>query len=495
MAEVIEAWTAKYEKLTRLAFGRRSERLHAVDLRQLGLFNEAEQDAPKAPDHELRLPQKGRGRQGGGRRRPPKELERIERLHDVPLADRLCPCCGNSRPKIGEDRSEELEIIPAKALVVVHVRPKYGPCSCDGFDDEEDQAVIQERAPAKIAPGSIFSNRTIAHLLAAKYVDGVPFYRQEKIARRMGVDIERSVMARLAIRTSDRLKRLLELMLGDLRDSPVVRMDETPIQVLKEVGRSPSSESRMWVTMGYCEAGEIIYFHYASSRSGTVAEGILGSAWRGYLQTDGYSGYTALGERKGIEHVGCWAHIRRNFYELYVLQGKQGPTLEILDFIKRLYTIEADLRARGEHQEIDLQWFMAERTAKAQAAFTDIFAWLTDQHARVAPQGPMGKAIGYALGQFDRAVRYIEHPLLTPDTNLIENAIRPFVIGRKAWMFADTPAGATASAALYSLVETAKTNDHEPYRYLCHLFEMVPRAENDEALSLLLPYRLDPTAY
>lgn len=483
------------QKLNRMAWGRRSERLHEGDHRQLGLFNEAEQEAPTAPEQELKPPRQPRGRQGGGRRRPPAALERVERLHDLSEEKRQCPCCGKPRPRIGEDRSEEIEIIPAKAVVVVHVRPKYGPCSCDGFDDEEDRAIIQERAPAKIATGSVFSNRTIAQMLSAKFVDGVPFHRQEKVIARMGVDIGRSVMARLAIRTADRLGRFFELMLGDIRGSPVVRMDETPIQVLKEEGRSPSTESRMWVATGYCEAGEIVYFRYASSRAGAVAKDIIGDEWRGYLQTDGYSGYTALGEREGVDHVGCWAHIRRKFHELYVLQGKQGHLLEILTLIKALYEIERDLRERGEREEIDIQWFQAERSARAKLVFTAISTWLTTQHALVAPQGPLGKALTYTMGQFDRAIRYVEHPLLTPDNNPTENAIRPFVIGRKNWMFADTPAGAAASASLYSLIETAKANGHEPYRYLCHLFDTVPRIEGDEALAALLPYRLDPQSY
>jgi len=418
-------------RLTGLAFGQRSERLHEVDHRQLGLFNEAEQDASSAPERELKPPRKPRGRQGGGRRRPPKELERIERVHDIPEELRLCPCCGKPRPKIGEDRSEEIEIIPAKAVVIVHVRPKYGPCSCAEFDEEEDRAVVQERAVAKIAPGSIFSNRTIAYMLATKFVDGVPFHRQEKLIARMGVEIERSVMARLAIRIATRLASFSELMLADIRGSPVVRMDETVIQVLKEIGRSPSAESRMWVATGYCETGEIVYFHYDSSRSGAVAQWILGDTWQGYLQTDGYSGYTALGQREGIEHVGCWAHIRRKFYELYVLQGKPEYLFEMLALIKQLYEIERNLRDRGARGEIDIEWFQAERRARTEPVFAAILAWLSAQHALVAPQGPLGKAISYAMGQFDRAVRYVEHPLLTPDNNSTENAIRPFVIGRK----------------------------------------------------------------
>ena len=492
---LIEAWSVKYQKLTRLAFGRRSERLHEVDRKQLGLFNEAEHDAPKAQVCELKPARQPPGRQGGGRRRPAREVQRIERLHDIPESERACPCCGKPRPKIGEDRSEEIEIIPAKAVVVVHVRPKYGPCTCDAFDEEEDHAVIQERAPAKIAPGSLFSNRTIAHILTAKFGDGVPFHRQEKVIVRMGVDIERSVMARLAIRTADRLKPLLDRMRADIRGSPVVRMDETPIQVLKEEGRSPSTESRMWVATGYCETGEIVLFQYDRSRAGSVAEGILGDSWQGYLQTDGYSGYTALGMRKGVEHVGCWAHIRRHFYELYLALGKPDHLKEILNLIKKLYEIERDLRDRGERGDIDIPWFLAEREAKTLPVFTAISDWLVAQRAEVAPQGPLGKALSYAMGQYDRATRYVEHPLLTPDNNSTERAIRPFVIGRKNWMFADTPDGAAASAALYSLIETAKANEHEPYRYLCYLFDTLPKVQGDEALAALLPYRIDPKAY
>jgi transposase len=492
---LIEDGKLKYAVILNAMFGRKSERLVTKDPRQRDLFNEAERDAALAPKEELKQAKPQRTRQGGGRRRPPKELVRIEKLHDLPEIQKQCPCCGTARPRIGEDRSEEIEIIPAKAVVVVHVRPKYGPCSCEDFDETEDRAIVQAPAPAKIAPGSLFSNRTIAFFLVAKFADALPFHRQEKVIARMGVEIARGVMARLAIRVGNALAPLLDLMLGDIRGSPVVRMDETPVQVLKEEGRAPSTDSRIWVTMGYTENGPIILFRYDVSRGGDVAKGILGEAWKGFLQTDGYSGYTEIGQRDGVEHVGCWAHIRRKFHELYLLLGKSALVLEILTLIKELYLIEDVWRDRLEKGTATVEEFLQGRRKETETVFEAISAWLMAQHGQVAPQGPLGKAITYALGQFDRAIRYVDHALLTPDNNPVENAIRPFVIGRKNWLFADTPAGAEASARMYSLIETAKANGHEPYRYLCYLFEAIPRAADDEALAALLPYRLDPKSY
>lgn len=494
---IIDGLESNVARLERMVFGRGSERLvgQVLDRRQLGLFNEAEVSAPLAPENELVADRPSRGRRGGGRRRPSKELERIERVIDLGEEEKQCPCCGKTRPRIGEERSEETEIIPAKAVVIVKVRPKYGPCSCEDFDEEEDRAVIQARAPAKIAPGSMFSNRTIAHFLAAKFADGIPFHRQESIVRRMGVDIERCVMARIAMRVAERLSGFTNYLLADIRGSPVARMDETPMQVLKEEGRPPSSQSRMWVVSGYACEGQIVYFHYSPSRAGSVAAGLLGPSWQGYLQSDGYSGYVELGKRQGIEHVGCWAHIRRKFYELLAAQGKGAKPYAIMGYIKELYAIDRDLRERGERKEIDLVRFQAERIARTKPVFEAIAAWLHEQAAVVAPQSPLGKAISYALGQYDRAVRYVEHGLLTPDNNLVENAIRPFVIGRKNWLFADTPSGARASASWYSLIETARLNGHEPFAYLCHLFDRLPQLTDEAEIRRLLPYVLDPKAY
>lgn len=380
-------------------------------------------------------------------------------------------------------------------MVVVHVRPKYGPCACEGFEGSGTSAIIQAPSPAKITPGSLFSNKSVAFFLIAKFADGLPFYRQEKVVARMGIEVSRSTMARLAIRVGSRIGPLIERIRIDIRGSPVVGMDETVLQVLKEPGRSPTSESRMWVARAFHEGRPLLFFVYNPSRGKSVAQAILEEGFRGFLQTDGYSGYTELGQREGVIHVGCWAHIRRKFHHLYDPKVKDSLALAAVGMIGELYEIERALRKKLEAGIINESEFLVRRKKDTAPVFERIKAWLFDTAPRVPPESPIGKAISYAIGQLDRAVHYVDHVLLTPDNNPVENAIRPFVIGRKAWLFADTPQGAWASASLYSLIETARANGHEPYRYLCHLFDRLPLASTDEDISALLPYVLKPGTY
>jgi transposase len=497
LRNVIDNKDAQYAELQKLIFGAKSERVAFVDPRQGELvFNEAERDGCLVPEGEQNV-QTIRRRVGKrtGRKRPAPEFERLEVLHDIPDDEKCCPCCGLERKRIGEERSEEIEVIPARIVVHIHVRPKYGPCPCDDFELSGAKPIAIAPGPAKIASGSLFSNHTAAFLLVSKFADGLPFYRQEKVFERMGLSVSRGTMAHLAIRIGSALGPVIDLMRRDIRGSPVLRMDETFVQVLKEPGKAPTSESRMWVAMGYRDGRPILFFIYNDSRSGKVAEAIVGSGFAGFLQTDGYGGYTAIGKRPGIIHVGCWAHIRREFYKLYESDEKTPLVAAILALIRELYTIERRLRDALEKGTLSVDDFMTERKVKTSIVLAKILAWLHEQDGSVPPQSALGKAISYALGQYNRAIRYIEHPLLTPDNNLIENAIRPFVIGRKNWLFCDNPAGAWASSTLYTIIETAKANGHEPYRYLCYLFDHLPLATTPDTVEALLPYNLKPTEY
>jgi transposase len=502
--ETIRCAELKLDVLQQMLFGRRSERLATDDKDlQRRLFNEAESEAPTEGDQPTdegvqAATTKKKKHPGSGRRRPAGSLERVEIFHDLDHEESACPWCNSARPKIGEERTEEIEVIPAKVIVKVHVRAKHGPCDCDDFTGHDEKAVITAPGPARIAPGSLFSNNTAAFIIVNKFTDGLPFHRQESVLGRMGLDMARGTMARLAIRVSNELEPLFNRMLRDVRGSPVLGMDETVLQVLKELGRKPSSESRMWVARGFAgdgTQGPVIWFEYADSRSGDVAASII-SDFKGHLQTDGYAGYTRLGRRLGVEHVGCWAHVRREFHQLYRSDEKSPLARQILHLIGRLYTIERSLRALFDNGTLNIEDFMAQRKAETQPVFEAILDWLHKHEPEVPPQSPMGKAISYALGQYRRAIRYVEHWLLTPDNNPVENAIRPFVIGRKNWLFNDTPRGAKASARLYSLIETAKANGHEPFKYLCHLFATLPLATDKHAAAAsLLPYNLKPGSY
>jgi transposase len=490
----------KYEKLRRMHFGSTSEKQTAKDDDQPNLFDEAEaftdgmaEETQSEAEPETAAATKTKKKPG---RKPiPAHLERQEVIHDLTDAEKTCPCCGKARPAMGEDRSEEVDIIPAKAVVKVHVRKKYGECDCQGFLDSGLPAVVKAPGPVKIIPGGLFTNETIALILSAKYADAIPLARSVKIFARAGLETSRGTLCNQVLQIGRRIGPLLDLMWTDARASPVIRMDETRVQVLKEADKTPQSQSYMWVTYAYRDRRPILLFRYHPGREGAMAWKLL-EEFSGFLQTDGYAGYKAIGEREGIIHVACWAHIRREFKSAFDLPDCDKPLIQqMIDLIARLYRIESELRERLTTEDatkcLTENEFMAERKRRAGAQMARIELWLDEQAMAVAPKSPLGKAIAYAKGQFSRATKYVDHFLLTPDNNPVENAIRPFVVGRKGWMFCDTPRGAHASAGIYSLVETAKANGLEPYAYLCRLMNELPLASDEAALRRLLPYAVD----
>ena len=484
----------KYAALQRLIFGPKSEKYQKENPKQDLLFNEAETffDIPDRKPATITVGQHERKK--AGRKPFPDSLERNEIVHALSDEERACPSCGALRPEIGEERTEELRLIPAKAVIDVHVMKKYGPCLCKECQGTETAPIIQAPGPAKIVPGSRFSNGTIAFFLTSKFVDAQPFYRMEGILARWGVDTGRSTLCSLAMNAGRAVGDLVQAIRDDLKKSPVIGMDETPVQVLHEKNRSATAKSYMWVASGFREGKKLFFFHYHPTRSGSVATEFL-KVYSGYLQTDGYSGYSQIGETPGIIHVGCMAHIRRKFYDADKVSGGSGDAADMLSLIATLYHNEALLRHRYEGKGLDEAAFLAERKRLQEPQLVAMQAWLTVRSQSVTPLSSLGKAISYALGQWDQVTRYLEHALLTPDNNMVENAIRPFVLGRKNWLFSNTPVGAHTSAGLYSLIETAKANGHEPYKYLCYLFDMLPKAKALEEKLSLLPYRLDPSAY
>jgi transposase len=256
----------------------------------------------------------------------------------------------------------------------------------------------------------------------------------------------------------------------------------------------------MWVFRGGPPGKVAVVYIYDESRNGSVASGFLGD-YRGYVQTDGYSGYNFLDNREaeGIIHVGCWAHSRRKFFAVVKVLGGQGKVKnlegfgkagEALQTIRDLYAIEKKARDMDFPPELIYE----ERQQKSKPILDKIKLWLEELGPTVPPKSLLGKAVNYTLGQWPRLIKYLDNGILRMDNNLVENDIRPFVVGRKNWLFFDQPGGAEAGAALYSLIETAKANGLEPYHYLLYLFDKLPlfEGECDEHLKALLPMNLSP---
>lgn len=287
---------------------------------------------------------------------------------------------------------------------------------------------------------------------------------------------------------------LIDAMWADILHSEVILMDETTLQVLHEPGQAAQAMSYMWLTMGFRDRRRISLFHCHPTGAKGFPETSL-EGFRGYLQTDGYEGYTSTGSPDGVIHVGCWAHIRRRFVDAQKVAGPGSLADEAIAICNRVFKIERGLRTKLNAGAITDDQFLEKRRAKAELAFSEFRLWLGRRSLEVARRTKLGEAIYYAQGQIAKAERFVGHLLLTPSTNQVKNGIRPFVVGRKGWLFKGIPLGAQASAGIFSLIETAKANGHDPFRYLTYLFEQLPRTAKGDGQLALLPYRLDPKSY
>ena len=464
-------------------FGRKSEVLSEEERQQLRLFDEAEsalQEAERELSETVIVPSHTRVRP---KRRPlPEGFPREDNLVDIPDSEKRC-ACGATLMRIGQEVSEKLDVIPPQVRVIRTIRPKYACHVCEGSGDEGKPAVRIAAAPAALIPKGIATGGLLAHIVTGKFCDDLPLYRQEKQFQRIGVDLSRRTMADWMIRCAGASDALMEILREWCRAGPFLQLDETPVQVLKEPGRANSTKSYMWVARGGPAGSVVILYHYAPSRGAEVVEEILGE-YEGYVQTDGYGAYDAVCEgRVRVVHVGCWAHCRRVYVDAKKKSTKAGSADEAIGMIGKLYAVE---RQRSSHP--DEEEFAEWRRKQVEPVLEKLHGWLETKRKQILPGSAVGEAIQYTWNQWPKLVRYLEHPAMTPDTNAVERAIRPFVIGRKNWLFCGSPRGARASATLFSLVETAKANGLEPYWYLRRLFEGLPTAKSRADYLALAPF-------
>lgn len=473
-------------------FGRKSEKdvFLLEDSGQESLFVEEEVEAVKPGkdgDEEVEIPAHKRKRRSRGL---PDHLSRQVTLIDLPEAEKSC--CGTVMAKIGEETAERLVHKPAEMYVEVEVRPKYACTICEG-EETQGKTVKIAPLPPRILEKSFATPSLLAQILTARFVDGLPYYRQEKQYKRLGVDLSRSLMCMWVVKVADKCLALFKLLEQAARAGPLVGIDETTFQVMNELGRCNKTKSYMWVLRGGLPKKPVILFYYHPRRSGDFAK-ILLEGYKGYVQTDGYGAYDYLDKIRDVVHLGCWAHVRRKFVAVIKARRrhkKSQPTYsdQVIALIKELYAVETIARKKNLPDEE----FLALRKRDAVPVLNRIRALLDRLEGKVPPKSLLGKAVKYALSNWPRLTRYLEQPYLRPDNNLVENAIRPFVIGRKASLFSGHPTGARATALLYSLVETARANGWSPYAYLLYMLEKLPEAQTAQDYLALLPTAPPPS--
>lgn len=402
--------------------------------------------------------------------------------HGIPEAERVCDACGTVMEQIGKEVRRTLVLRPATATIREDVYYTYACRKCS-VEAAETPILKTERIPPVIS-GSYASPEAIAHIMVQKFVMASPLYRQEQELNRSGIQLSRQTMSNWILRAADDwLTPIYEEMKKRLVKEKVLHADETTLQVLKEPGKSAQSKSYMWLyRTGKYASQPMILYEYRPDRKASSAETFL-KEFSGWLHADGYPGYHRLPEH--IRVVGCWAHLRRKFDEavksLPQKDQANAAALQGQAYCSRLFSIEQELA------ELPPEERYTQRLERSKPVMDALLAWAEATNA--APKSALGKAIYYLKEQWPYLIRVLEDGRLELSNNLAERSIKPFVIGRKNFLFANTPWGAQGSAVIYSMIETAKESGLDPYRYLTWLLTNAPilAARDDSWADKLLP--------
>lgn len=451
------------------------------------LFNEAEQTADGAEAADTAEEPQTKESVAYTRKKPvraplPKDLPRETRIIDLAEAEKVCDCCQGPLHEMGKESREQLEFIPATLKVIETIRVKYSCRRCE--KDNTHTPIKIAPPPASPIPKGMATASLLAQIIINKYQYALPLYRQETLFKNYGIELSRKTMADWVIKCANLVDPVVNRLKYHQLLINVIHADETPLNVIE----SDKQKSYMWV---YCTgtdspnteaiAKNIVLYDFQNSRGAICPQNYLGD-YRGYLQVDGYSAY----ESTQAELVGCMAHARRKFVDAQKAQpkGKTGKADWALNHLQKLYALECHIK----HMSVDDKFMQRQiQAAPLLAQFKD---WLDQSLLTVTPKSALGTALAYCANQWKKLIRYIEDGRLSIDNNRAERAIKPFVIGRKNWLFSNTMSGAKASAVLYSLIETAKANGIEPLQYLHRLFDELPNrgAGEGEEIDDLMPW-------
>jgi len=465
----IDQLTHEMAILKRWKFAARSEQLHGE---QRHLFDETLEADLEAIGLELaalkRAEDKAQPKDQPKRAPLPANLPRIEVRHEPEST--VC-ACGCALKRIGEDVSEKLDYTPGVFSVERHIRGKWACAKC--------QTLTQAPVPAHVIDKGIPTAGLLAQVLVAKYLDHQPLYRQEGIFGRAGLAIARSTLAQWVGVCGVRLQPLADALRQAMLARDVLHADETPVAMLSP-GKGKTHRAYLW-TYGTTEYDTLkaVVYDFADSRAGEHARRFL-EGWSGKLVCDDYAGYKALFER-GVTEVGCLAHARRKFHELWA-NHKSVVAEEALSFYGALYDIERIAK------ELDADERQRLRTLRSRPIADTLHEWLTLQRQKATDGTALAKAIDYSLGRWQALTRFIGDGTLPPDNNHIENRIRPIALGRSNWLFAGSLRGGQRAAAAMSLIQSAKLNGHDPYAYLKDVLERLPTHPANR-IEELLPHR------
>jgi transposase len=468
----IDQLTYEMATLKRWQYGRHSEQLDAVQRSLLDESIDADIEAIRLEIEALKAKPSSTPKSQPKRVALPAQFPRRIVPHEP--EDTQCSC-GCSLERIGEDISEKLDYTPGVFTVEQHVRGKWVCRSCE--------RLIQAPVPAQVIDKGIPTSGLLAQVLIAKYMDHLPLYRQEAIFGRAGLALPRSTLAQWVGACGVKLQPLIDAMKALLLTRAVLHADETPVPMLKPgLGRTHKAYLWSYSCSEYDELLAVIY-DFAEGRSGHYARDFL-RCWRGKLVCDDYSGYKALFEKgRGVTEVGCMAHARRKFHDLYK-NHRSDIAGEALRHFAALYNIETE--AREQNLGADGRRQLRQQRSKPLAE--TLRQWLVRQRREVPDGTATSKAIDYSLGRWAALIRYIDDGDLPTDNNHLENRIRPVALGRSNWLFCGSLRAGQRAATVITLIQSAKLNGHDPYRYLKDVLERLP-TQPASRLEELLPHR------
>jgi transposase len=459
-------------------FGASSEK--HIDPFTLDLFGGA--------DHELELPLLEEDdtitipehQRKSRRRKTKKSLPIVDVVYDLADEEKVCPHCHDTLTPIKEKTLSQYAIIPAQYYVIRHIRKRYA-CSCK-------HCIKTAEMPKQILPKSEASPPLLAYLMVSKFLDGLPLYRLEKMAAREKMDLPRAKTSRWLIKCSESLQPMLNLTEDQFFNYDIGMADETGIQVLKEDLRAPESKSYLWMRRGGPPDKPVVLVNYEPSRAGDIPIRLL-DGFKGYLVTDAYAGYNPAIEKQGLRWIACNDHARRKFKDAFQSlekSEKKGETVAsiALAYYKKLYRIEREAK---ELSAEDRKQYRQENSTPIWEAF---HKWLLS--VGMVFDDKTQTAVNYTLNHFDALTRYCEDGRLPISNIRCEHVAKTIAIPRKNFLFCDTPQGAHASARIYSIIETARANGHNPLRYLTVLFTELPNIDSLDGYEALLPWNITP---
>ena len=469
------------KELNQALYGRKSEKL-SEDERQL-CFEDLEVSVSEAEEHQARVKQDAPREKTTKPKRNlgnlPKDLPRIETI--IEPDSTLCPCGCGEMVRIGDDRTERLDIVPAQLRVLVTVRPKYACPACKG-------GVTQAKSPPHLVEGALPTEGAIAHVLVSKYADHLPLYRQAQIYKRSGLDLHRSTLAGWVGKASFHLTPVVDRMAQHLKCSTKLFMDETTAPVL-DPGRGRTKTGYLWALArddrgwGGEDPPGVIYF-YADGRGGIHAEEFL-KGFKGILQVDGYSGYNRLTKNTRADGplilAFCWAHARRKLKEVFDRDGSEIAA-EGLRRIAEFYKIEAEIRGASAGQRL------SSRQTRTKPLVDDFGLWLRDQRSRISAKSRLGEKLAYIANHWDGLQIFLTDGRVEIDSNPVERTIRPITLNRKNALFAGHDEGGKNWGRIASLIETCKLNGIEPFAYLKTTLEAIASGHPDDRIDELMPW-------